>query len=123
MTVGMAFGYFQQYPLLGIGWGSAASHDLIVRLLSNVGIIGTFTFLVAMYCVIRANWRALDSLVLPMSLSRFAWFLGFSVFLFTSVFIGFPLAFGNFWLILGMAISTGWKTETRQAPSLASDSA
>lgn len=121
MTVGLAFGYFRRFPLLGIGWGSAGSHDLIVKLLSNVGIIGTFTFLTAMHGVIRANWRALDSAVLPMSLSRFAWFLGITVFLCTSVFIEFPLAFGNFWLVLGMAISTCWKAESAQSPMVASD--
>ena len=111
MTIGLALGYFQQFPILGIGWGSATSHDLIVKLLSNVGILGTFAFLGAMFGVLRANWRTLNSLLLPIDLSRIAWFLGFSVFLFTSVFITFPLAFGNFWLVLGMAISTGWRED------------
>jgi hypothetical protein len=112
LTIILAFGYFQQFPILGVGWGSVTSHDLIVKLLSNVGILGAFTFLGAMYCVMRANWRALEPLVLPRSLSRAAWLLGFTVFVLTSVLSGFPLAFGNFWLVLGMAMSTGWKTAT-----------
>lgn len=121
MSVGLAFGYFRKFPLLGIGWGSATSHDLIVKLLSNVGIIGTFTFFAAMYFVMRADWRTLDSLVLPMSLSRFVWFLGLTVFLFTNILIAFPLAFGNFWLVLGMAISTGWKAKPAGTSMLGSD--
>ncbi len=44
MTIELAYGYFVRYPLLGVGWGSAVSHDLIVMLLSNVGIIGALTF-------------------------------------------------------------------------------
>jgi O-antigen ligase len=109
MTVQLAFGYFQKYPLLGVGWGSATSHDLIVMLLSNVGIFGAVAFFAALYVVLRANWRALDSFVLPADLSRSAWFLSLLMFLFTSVIDGFPLALGNFWLVLGMAISTSWK--------------
>jgi hypothetical protein len=110
MSIGLAFGYFQQFPILGIGWGSATSHDLTVKLLSNVGIVGTFAFFGAMLWVLRANWRALGPLVSPISLSRTAWLLALTVFLFTSALVAFPLAFGNFWLVLGMAISTSWKS-------------
>jgi hypothetical protein len=110
MTISLAFGYFEKYPLLGIGWGSATSHDLIVKLLSNVGVIGALVFSAAMYLVLRANWRAMEPLDTPMSLSRAAWFLALAVFLLTSILNEFPLAFGNFWLILGMAMSTGWKS-------------
>lgn len=111
LTIVQAFRYFQEFPVLGIGWGSATSHDLIVKLLSNVGIIGAFTFLGAMYCVMRANWRALDTLVPPRNLWRATWLLSLAIFLLTSVINEFPLPFGNFWLVLGMAMSTGWKTE------------
>jgi hypothetical protein len=51
----------------------------------------------------------MDSLDSAMDLSRATWFLSFTVFLITSLFNGFPLAFGNFWLVMGMAISTSWK--------------
>jgi hypothetical protein len=118
MTVVLAYGYFQKFPLLGVGWGSVTSHDLIIFLLSNVGIIGALTFLGAMLYVIRSDWQALEPLVLPMSLSRSAWFLSLAVFLFTSLVSGFPLVLGNFWLIVGMAIATGWKEETRQASTV-----
>lgn len=123
LTIVQAFRYFQAFPVLGIGWGSATSHDLIVKLLSNVGIIGTFTFFGAMYCVMRANWRALDTLALPWNLPRATWLLSLSIFLVTSVINEFPLPFGNFWLVLGMAMSTGWKTEPACRPVFAPASA
>lgn len=115
MTVELAFGYFQKYPLLGIGWGSATSHDLFIKLLSNVGIVGTLLFVGAVFSVIRAGWRALRPLALPTDLSRAAWLLSLLVFVLTAVFSGFPLAFGNFWLTLGMAMSVGWKPDLAQA--------
>jgi hypothetical protein len=115
MTITLAWGYFQQFPVLGIGWGSATSHDLFVKLLSNVGVAGTLIFLIAMFSVIRSNWQGLDDLVLPAELSRSVWFLALTVFLVTSVLIEFPLAFGNFWLVLGMAIATTWNAERSQA--------
>jgi hypothetical protein len=117
MTIRDAWGYFLKYPLLGIGWGSATSHDLIVKLLSNVGLIGTLAFLAAMLSVLGRNWRALASLEHPAGLSRAMWLLGISLFLATSAIAGFPLAFGNFWLVLGVAISTGWKAVTADAPA------
>jgi len=114
MTVELAFGYFKKFPLLGIGWGSATSHDLFVKLLSNVGVVGTFLFVGAICSVIRRGWRALQPLARPLDLSRLAWLLSLSVFVLTAVFLGFPLASGNFWLILGMAMSVGWKPEIAQ---------
>jgi hypothetical protein len=116
MTIGLAFGYFQKFPWLGIGWGSATSHDLIVKLLSNVGIIGTVVFIAAMSSVIWNNWKSLEPMGGPMSLSRVTWFLCFCVFLLASVAIGFPLSLGNFWLLLGMAISTAWKPAEGSLP-------
>ena len=108
MTIQNAFGYFQQYPVLGIGWGSATSHDLIVTLLSSVGIIGAIVFLGAMFYIVRSDWRLISSLDTPLNLSRAVWFQSFAIFLMTSTIIGFPLVLGNFWIILGMAIAMTW---------------
>ncbi len=110
MTIGLAYGYFLKYPVLGIGWGSATSHDLIVKLLSNVGVVGALTFLCAMCSIIRADWKAIDSLTRAEDLSRAVWFLALTVFFLTSVLIEFPLVFGNFWLVVGMAIALSWKS-------------
>lgn len=120
MTITLAWGYFRQFPILGIGWGSATSHDLLVKLLSNVGVAGTIIFLAAMFSVIRSNWRGLDELVAPEELSRSVWFLALTVFLITSLLIEFPLAFGNFWLVLGMALATSWNVDKSQISNIRS---
>lgn len=40
-----ALDYFTSYPILGVGWGFVTSHDIIVNLLANSGVIGLLTFL------------------------------------------------------------------------------
>jgi O-Antigen ligase len=108
MTIQYAFGYFQRYPVLGIGWGSATSHDLIVLLLSNVGILGATVFLVAMFYIVRSNWQLISSLDTPLNLSRAVWFQSLTIFFITGIIVGFPLVFGNFWVILGMGVAMTW---------------
>jgi hypothetical protein len=105
MTVQYAFGYFQRYPILGIGWGSATSHDTIVLLLSNVGVIGAAVYLGAMFYIVRSDWRLISSLDAPLDVSRAVWFQSLAIFLMTSIISGFPLVQGNFWVILGMAVA------------------
>lgn len=107
MTVVLAFGYFQRYPILGIGWGSATSHDFFVLLLSNVGIVGALTFTGGMLVVIARAWRNLPPERGQINSRCVIWFLSLAVFLSMSIIVGFPLVFGNFWVILGMAIGAG----------------
>jgi hypothetical protein len=110
MTISLAFGYFQKYPILGIGWGSATSHDLIVKLLSNVGIVGTAVFFCAIFSIIRANWKKVSSGNSPLDLSREVWLMSLVCFVLTSILIEFPLPFGNFWLIIGMSMATACRS-------------
>lgn len=43
-SIATSFEYFTEYPVLGIGWGVATSHDLVVLLLVNSGIVGLIMF-------------------------------------------------------------------------------
>lgn len=106
MTISLAYGYFQKYPILGIGWGSATSHDLFVFLLSNIGIVGSVVFFCMIFSIVRSNWRKISSGNSPLELSREVWLMSLLAFVLTSIFIGFPLPFGNFWLVLGMSMAT-----------------
>jgi hypothetical protein len=117
MTIAFAFGYFQKYPILGIGWGSATSHDVIVFLLSNVGIVGLVVFFCMVFSVVQTNWRKISWHNSPLDLSREAWLMSLVAFVLTSVLIGFPLVFGNFWFILGMAMATAGSSATARARS------
>jgi hypothetical protein len=112
MTISLAFGYFQRYPIFGIGWGSATSHDLIVKLLSNVGIVGTAVFFCTVFSIVRSNWKKISSGNSPLELSREAWLMSLVAFVLTSVLIEFPLVFGNFWLIMGMSMATACRSAT-----------
>jgi hypothetical protein len=112
MTISLAFGYFQRYPILGIGWGSATSHDLIVKLLSNVGIVGTVVFGGGIFSIIRSNWQKISPRNSPLDLSREAWLMSLVSFVLTSILIEFPLPFGNFWLIIGMSMATACSSAT-----------
>ncbi len=38
-------GYFLNYPILGLGWGTAPAHDLTMGILANCGALGLVTFL------------------------------------------------------------------------------
>jgi len=106
MTVSNAFDYFIQYPLLGVGWGSVTSHDLLVKLLSNSGVIGATAFTAFLAIVFRRNYQLLTNCNDEQSLSRLAWTLSFSVLVLTSVITEFPFTFGHFWFAIGMAIAT-----------------
>lgn len=97
-------------PILGIGWGSATSHNLIVKLLSNVGVVRLVVFIGAMGSVMIARWHDLGELSSPVSLPRSVWLPALAVFLLTSALIELPLVFGNFGLVLGMVLETSGKT-------------
>lgn len=119
MTITYAWGYFQKYPILGIGWGSATSHDVIVYLLSNVGIVGLVVFFCMILSVVRSNWQKISRSNSPLELSREVWLMSLVAFILTSLFIGFPMVFGNFWLVLGMAMATACRTATASDLSVA----
>ena len=102
-----AWGYFAQYPLLGVGWGSVTSHDLVVKLLANTGLLGlaSFSFL-ASYVI----WRLrLGSGVVR--LSRVDQFWHASLFISTVTLLvivmltGFSYVFGHMWFVFGLAIA------------------
>ena len=58
-SITTAWEYFLQYPLLGLGWGVVTSHDLIVMILANAGIIGLFSFFGMIVYIV---WRSISLL-------------------------------------------------------------
>jgi hypothetical protein len=107
-TITFAADYFSQYPVLGVGWGSVTSHDLIFKLLSNVGML---VFIVIIFGISRGLYRRLgeehsdESAMLTLSL-----LVSFVILLVTNLLTGFSYVFGHFWFIFGIAIARayGW---------------
>lgn len=110
-SVSNAWNYFLDYPILGIGWGSVTSHDLIVNLLANVGILGFLTFaclvIYVIYCLISViKIRNKDRYLTEMKLWSGCLCVSLLTILFTNLLTGFAYVFGHFWFILGMSIAS-----------------
>jgi hypothetical protein len=114
LSIEHAWGYFQEYPLMGVGWGSVTSHDLIVNLLANSGLIGLLSFVgMIAYILGRLTDVALTRNV--MSRKSFGdtkirnWAIGILLSIFTlllmQILTGFTYGFGHFWVILGLSMS------------------
>jgi hypothetical protein len=109
-TVVYAFGYFLRYPILGVGWSSVTSHDSIVKLLSNCGILGLLAFTVFVGSILVALRRRIKALDIRNKAKAFdSPLLIMLVIVFTTLAIaamdGFPYVFGHFWVVLGLAMS------------------
>jgi O-antigen ligase len=107
-SVWLAWDYFLQYPLLGVGWGSVTSHDLIFKLLSNTGVVGLFVFLLFLWTALSRLYRAARNGRGDHSKSRL-WpvcLLATSIVLiFTNIVGGFAFSYGDVWFVFGLAIS------------------
>lgn len=123
-TIYYAVQYFFEYPILGVGWGSVTSHDLVAKILSNTGIVG-FTAFCAFVGVLFANMRGKSRVT-----SDKMYFDQASVILFIACVemfvlatIGqFPDVFGHFWFILGMAAASSIR-QINQKPVFARSAA
>jgi O-antigen ligase len=108
-SVALAAQYFLQYPILGLGWGSVTSHDLVFKLLSNTGLLGFSVFSFFLFSLLRRLWRgsrAGAGIVDP----EWRWWstclLGAClVMVFTNLTVGFDFVFEYLWFLLGLAMS------------------
>ncbi len=110
MTIQNSWAMFLRYPILGVGWESIGSHDLIVHILANAGVVGLLFFLVATYVVFRGlyrpiNLRSKKLRVEGMMQIDFAMYVALAVTLLTSVLTGFLNVFSFFWFTWGLAIA------------------
>jgi hypothetical protein len=122
MTISNSYDMFRKYPVLGIGWASITSHDLIVNILANAGILGLSFFSVAMYSIFRDLYRSLKSRSKSLRVSGlmqvdFALYIALAVMLATSILSGFLNTFSFFWFILGLAVAgSNIKITVREPP-------
>jgi O-antigen ligase len=102
----LARNYFLQYPLLGVGWGSVTSHDLVFRLLSNTGIFGLIAFALFLVTGLTGLFRAARA---QAELSQRLWPLCFIsavlIVILTNVVSDFTYTFSHIWFVFGLAMS------------------
>lgn len=107
-SVLLARDYFVQYPILGLGWGSVTSHDLVFKLLSNTGIAGLSAFSLFVVTAVVRLWRSARRIKLSNS-NRMFWSLSILMSLLTLIFASiagdFAFTYGHVWFVLGLAIS------------------
>lgn len=116
-SVLLARDYFLQFPVLGLGWGSVTSHDLIFKLLSNTGLLGLAAFVVFVATVFVRLWRsgrrgpASDA-------SRMMWSIciltSLVVLVSTSIAGDFAFTYGHVWFVLGLAICVPFLNRSRK---------
>jgi len=106
-SVLLARDYFFQYPVLGLGWGSVTSHDLVFKLLSNTGLAGLFTFLMFLVTAVTCLWRAArdgESVNVDRKLWPVCLLATLIILIFTNVTGGFAFTYGHVWFVFGLAI-------------------
>lgn len=107
MTISNSYRMFLQYPLLGIGWASIASHDLIVNIIANCGVLGLAAFAIAMFFTFRTLYRSIRSrsatFAALMQLDM-ALFVALAVTVITCIISGALFVFPFFWFLCGLAI-------------------
>ena len=108
-SIAIAAKYFYQYPVLGVGWGSVTSHDLIVKLLSNTGILGfgSFAVLIAT-CLNRLRQHVYQQLRRSSNHQEIAdsvaCLLALGLLIILNCVTEFAYVFGHFWFILALSI-------------------
>lgn len=107
-----AWGYFLKYPILGIGWGVATSHDLIVLILVNSGLVGFFAFFSMVISIFSDSMKNVTKLhkisfsgkkTLFVLLNGFI--ISFTTYLITCAFVEFTWYLIHFYFIIGIMIA------------------
>ena len=98
-----------QYPILGIGWGVATSHDLFIMLLSNCGILGTLSFIIFIFYLIKTTLmlnRTIFTNIKYIQLINIGFIISLINFLLISIFVEFTWYLNHFYLIIAILITT-----------------
>ena len=102
-----SFQVFESSPIFGGGWGSVTSNDLLVRLMSNVGIVGTAVFLLMLLEIHRSLWKVLNKREVrqvPQIIFLGSIWVTFIAYWFVAQIVGWSYQFQVSFLVLGLAI-------------------
>jgi len=123
-SVTLAGGYFLQYPVLGVGWGSVTSHDLVFKLLANTGAAGLIAFALFLKSLVAGLWRSAAGArrwtgVPQGNYWGFCMLLASFILILTNVFTEFAYVFGHLWFVFGMSLAIPLAQNRRSSASLA----
>lgn len=104
-TVVYGIEYFIDYPILGLGWGVFPTHDFFINLLVNIGLLGTISFLILLYYVLKKLLIKQKSVTHDKKYIFRAAIESFILLMIVSQLSGFVYHSQYFWLYLGLYIS------------------
>lgn len=99
--------YFIDYPVLGLGWGVFPTHDFLINLLVNFGVLGTIPFLILMYNIYIKLYTKVKRADERIKSLYKAGLESFILILIVSQLSGFNYHSQYFWLYIGLSISIG----------------
>jgi len=106
-TIYYALQYFRDYPILGVGWASVTSHDVVAKILSNTGIVGFTSFCAFLGVLFSGLFRKSRTILSKQYFDQAPLILSIACaeMMALATITEFPDVFGHFWFILGMAIA------------------
>lgn len=122
-SVLLAAGYFVQYPILGVGWGSITSHDLIFKILADTGIAGLLAFALFLKSLGAGLWKSSSAMRMQIDASAWSYWASCMlvanvVFLLVCAISEFTYVFGPIWLLFGLSLAALGQQITRRTSSI-----
>ena len=121
-SVILAAGYFLRYPILGVGWGSVTSHDLVFKLLADTGAAGLLAFGWFLKSLGSGLWNSSSGMRMDAQGDRSGYWascllVANVVFILTCAVSEFTYVFGPLWLVFGMSLAAlGQNVEGSASP-------
>ena len=107
--ISVAWSYFLEYPILGLGWGVVTSHDLIVLLLANSGIIGLLAFFTMVSSIFSDAMRNIKVINTISFEHIYIYLNGFIIsivtYLITCAFVEFTWYLSHFYFMIGIIVA------------------
>jgi len=113
LSIITSWGYFLEYPVLGVGWAMVTSTDVIVNLLANSGVLGLATFSSLVIYVVLRTLQGLNFYVQKNGLEKHGHALIISLGLLISLVVslmvgeltGIEFYLGYFYFTIGMLVA------------------
>lgn len=110
-TQSMALDAFRAHPVTGTGLGSVTSFDLATKLLSNLGLLGTVAYIVAVTSLFARNARRRPTE--EVAAIRRSLRLALMLLLVMDAVASWSYTYGDFWVVGGLLLATNRVAQQR----------